>query len=181
MALTQRFDELKKRPMEFDLATSVAFSGHRVCDSEAVRAALAVALPRLVASGFQTFLTGMAVGFDLLAGEAVLQLKASGIPLMLCAVIPYRAQPRHFSAEWHTRYNRLLAEADEIILLQEEYSQGCLHRRNDFLVDHASHLMAWYDGAKSGGTFYTIRRARSRGIVVENLFYEPDLFTHLKL
>ena len=57
-----------------DRRTSVAFTGHRT-----YRGAAADALRRTVgelyARGFRTFLSGMAVGFDLAAAEAVLELR----------------------------------------------------------------------------------------------------------
>ena len=57
-----------------DSRTSVAFTGHRT-----YRGAAADALRRTVgelyARGFRNFLSGMAVGFDLAAAEAVLELR----------------------------------------------------------------------------------------------------------
>lgn len=59
-----------------DPCTTVAFTGHRTYCGEA-SAALAAAIRGLHAHGFRTFLCGMAVGFDLAAAEAVLELRDS--------------------------------------------------------------------------------------------------------
>ena len=46
-------------------------------------------------------------------------------------------------------------------------------RRNDFLVDNATVVVAWWDGVPRGGTAYTLRRARHAGCRVINIY--PDL------
>ena len=67
-----------------DPCTTVAFTGHRTYCGEA-SAALAAAIRGLHAHGFRTFLCGMAVGFDLAAAEAVLELRDSLPGLRLVA------------------------------------------------------------------------------------------------
>lgn len=57
-----------------DPRTSVAFSGHRTYCGDAADA-LHRTVGELYARGFRTFLSGMAVGFDLAAAEAVLELR----------------------------------------------------------------------------------------------------------
>ena len=55
--------------------------------------------------------------------------------------------------------------------------------RNNYLVDHASLLVAWYDGSP-GGTRHTVSRALRRGLEFVNLhplragvaLTEPTLF-----
>ena len=48
--------------------------------------------------------------------------------------------------------------------MQEEYSPGCMQRRNRYLVDHAALLIAVHDGLP--GTQKTIAYAMRRGIEV---------------
>ena len=47
-------------------------------------------------------------------------------------------------------------------MVQEQYSPGCMQRRNRYMVDHASLLIAAHDGLP-GGTRNTIEYALSRG------------------
>ena len=47
--------------------------------------------------------------------------------------------------------------------------------RNNYLVDNASVVVAWWDGAPKGGTAYTVRRARKSRAEVINLFPDPQL------
>lgn len=150
-----------------DPRTSVAFTGHRT-----YRGAAADALRRTVgelyARGFRTFLSGMAVGFDLAAAEAVLELRERAPGVRLIAVIPFYGQEKRFSPADRERFRRVLAEAAETVELSPVYHRGCYAVRNNFLVDNARVLVAWYDGSP-GGTRYTVRRALGRGLEVVNL------------
>ena len=92
--------------------------------------------------------------------------------LRLVAVIPFDGQERRFSPADRERFGRVLAAADRSIVLAPAYHAGCYAVRNNYLVDHASVLVAWYDGAP-GGTHYTVRRALSRGLEFINLHSRP--------
>ena len=165
-----------------DRRTSVAFTGHRT-----YRGAAADALRRTVgelyARGFRNFLSGMAVGFDLAAAEAVLELRERAPGVRLVAAVPFRGQEMRFSPADRERFRRVLAAADHSVTLSPSYHAGCYAVRNNYLVEHAALLVAWYDGSP-GGTHYTVRRALVRGLEFINLHphsaalrqAEPTLF-----
>lgn len=118
--------------------------------------------------GVRTFYTGMAMGFDILAAELVLSLKnAYETPLKLICVLPFEAQCDTFSLEWKERYERILTQCDEKIVLQKEYNKGCYQKRNIFMVDNSDCVLTWYDG-KSGGTRNTIDYALKNSRYVFN-------------
>ena len=50
-------------------------------------------------------------------------------------------------------------------MVQQSYTPGCMQRRNRYMVDHASLLIAVNDGAR-GGTRSTIEYAFKRGVNV---------------
>ena len=118
---------------------------------------------------FALFLTGMAEGFDLLATEAVLKLKTVHTDIRLIAVIPFARQAYRYSKEDQLRYAEIFKQCDDSVLISEHYYKGCFHRRNDYLIDNASSVIAYFDGQPSGGTFYTIQRAMTNKIPVRNL------------
>lgn len=150
-----------------DSLTSVAFSGHRTYCGDAADA-LHRTVGELYARGFRTFLSGMAVGFDLAAAEAVLELRERVPGVRLVAAVPFRGQESRFSPADRERFRRVLAAADSVEVLAPAYHRGCYAVRNDFLVDNACVLVAWYDGSP-GGTRYTVRRALGRGLEVIDL------------
>ena len=92
--------------------------------------------------------------------------------LRLVAVIPFRGQESRFPAVDRERFRRVLAAADHSVTLSPSYHAGCYAVRNNYLVEHAALLVAWYDGSP-GGTHYTVRRALGRGLEFINLHPDP--------
>ena len=161
---------------------TAAFTGHRRYDGECDDALRAV-VRELYGWGFRVFWSGMALGFDLAAAEAVLALRASLPGLRLVAVVPFGGQEARFSHADRARYRAAMASADDAVVLSPVYRAGCYAVRNNYLVDHASLLVAWYDGSP-GGTRHTVSRALRRGLEFVNLhplragvaLTEPTLF-----
>lgn len=108
-----------------DPCTTVAFTGHRTYCGEAA-AALAAAIRGLHAHGFRTFLCGMAVGFDLAAAEAVLELRGSLPGLRLVAVVPFGGQEARFSHADRARYRAAMASADDAVVLSPSTVRGVM-------------------------------------------------------
>ena len=50
-------------------------------------------------------------------------------------------------------------------MVSTQYSPSCMHRRDRYMVDHASLLIAAFDGTP-GGTRYTVEYAMRRGVSV---------------
>ena len=71
--------------------------------------------------GITRFMTGMAVGFDMLAAEVVLSVKGICSSITLMAVIPYSGQAERFSDYNRRRYDALRAQADETVVLSDQY------------------------------------------------------------
>ena len=163
--------------VEAEKNRSVAFTGHQDYDGRADGILRAVVY-RLWSEGFRFFLSGMACGFDLAAAEAVLALRGECAGMELVAVVPFAGQPESFSDADKRRYADVLTAADRTVVLADSYSRGCYYRRNDYLVDHAVRVVAWYI-RRNSGTGYTVRRARHQGIEVLNLYEDkmnPTLY-----
>lgn len=126
------------------------------------------ALVEIYARGFRHFLCGMAEGCDLYFAESVLLLREVHDDVRLEAVVPFRGQADRWTAEQQQRYKSLLVQADQVTVLQEDYSPGCMMARNRYLVNHASLLLACYNG-EAGGTRSTILYARERGLEIQTI------------
>lgn len=152
---------------------SVTFTGHRFIPYgklSILKVALKSIILELYAKGYNNYYCGMAMGFDLLSAEVILSLKTEYKELRLIAVVPYRNQDERFSFADKRRYRSILNRADETIILREDYCQGCLLRRNDYMLAHSNQVIAYFDGENKGGTFYTCRNAQAEGMPVINLF-----------
>ncbi len=152
---------------------SVCFSGHRSIPFQywkQLKQQLKAEIAKTYADGYRYFFCGMAMGFDMLAAEVALSLKSELPDLQVIAVIPHRGQAERWSDAMKAKYDAILRSADKVIILSEHYYNGCLLRRNDYMVLHCSRLIAWYDGQPKGGTFYTCRKATANRLQVINLY-----------
>ena len=122
----------------------------------------------LIRSGVTTFLVGMARGIDIMAAELILQLRVlkPDDNIQLWAVVPYDRQPLSWPPKEKARYNAILEKADKVEYISHDYYNGCLQKRNRYMIDNATHLIAVYDGVQSGGTKQTIDYARKKGLSI---------------
>lgn len=116
----------------------------------------------LMAQGADEFYTGMALGVDTWAAEAVLEKKIPHPEIKLVAVIPCPEQDARWSDEQRRRYRDILRRCDKIIPISPRYSKDCMLKRNRALVELCDVLVAVYDG-KPGGTQYTVNYAKKTG------------------
>ncbi len=120
--------------------------------------------------GCYTFYSGMAMGFDIIAAEIVLLLRETykkAVIKLICAV-PFVGQAAKFRDGWRERYDRIIKNADEVILVSDRYFPGCYQRRNEFMIDNSDFVITWFDG-KAGGTANTLNYAAKNNRRIVNL------------
>lgn len=124
----------------------------------------------LISEGCNTFYTGMAMGFDIIAAEVVSVLKKARLDLdiKLVCVLPYESQGEAFGDFWRKKFYDILSVADEKIVLNKEYHKGCYQVRNIYMVDNCDIVLTWYDG-KAGGTRNTLDYAVKNNRRVKNI------------
>lgn len=135
---------------------SCAITGHRDLPKTLSREKVKAELRALVHAGVQYFYNGLAVGFDLLTAEILVELKVEFPDLHLCGCIPFPGQEKYYSAEDKRRYYKVLEECDDTVVFCSEYQKGCYFIRNDYMVENADVLFA-YCRSQSGGAAYTVR------------------------
>lgn len=118
--------------------------------------------------GYRHFLCGMAQGCDLYFCEAVLALRARHPDVTLEAAIPCPTQADSWPESQRERYRRLVEACDYETMVSARYSSSCMLRRDRYMVDHASLLIAAFDGS-AGGTRYTVEYALNRGLAIVDL------------
>jgi len=136
----------------------------------ALKKALAEQIAELVGDGYTDFLSGMAEGTDTWAALAVLAMKKENPTLRLHCVLPCEGQAEKWSASARELYYSILEQADSVVYVSQEYSKGCMLKRNRYLVDHATCLLAVYNGERRGRTAMTVRYAQKMGreIIIMN-------------
>lgn len=143
------------------------FAGHRpekLTESEdEIRAWLTGQIESAIQEGYVTFMTGMAMGVDIWAGQIVLEQKHIHPEVRLIAVTPYPAFCSKWKEDWKQAYDTLWRQADHRVMISKSFIPDAFERRNHFLVDHASRLIAFYSG-EEGGTHRMIEYARASGL-----------------
>ncbi len=137
------------------------FTGHRQIEENFNSELFENTVNRFIQEGATTFLTGMAIGFDMFAAEYIVKLKEKDPTLKLCACIPCLNQEKYYSLVDKKRYVTILEKCDEKIILSQNYFQGCMHSRNDFMVEKADCMVA-YLLQDNGGTAYTVKRFQKK-------------------
>ena len=122
----------------------------------------------LAEQGVTDFLSGMAQGVDLWSSQIVLDLQKKNPALKLHCVLPCKGQESKWTASAQERYRSILAQANEVVYVGQEYNRDCMLKRNRYLVDHSSILLAVYNGTWRSGTGATVRYAQklNREIII---------------
>lgn len=174
-------DSMKKGELkEFLLSLegkTICFTGHRpnhlpwgynedcdVCKSFLEK--LDNLLSLCVECGFETFISGVALGFDTFACESVLKLKKKNQNIELVLAIPCKNQSEKWGENDKKRYDKIFSKANPVFV-SNEYFQGCFIKRNHFMVDKADLVIACFNGM-NGGTKSTVEYAikKSKNILI---------------
>ena len=140
------------RPSKFPFKLSVNDEKYIKFENNLVEGIL-----ELINEGCRVFYTGMAMGFDIIAAETVILLKKSNIidNIKLICVLPFENQGKGFGEFWQKKFDFVIENCDEKMVLSKDYHKGCYQIRNKYMVDNSDFVLTWYDG-QSGGTKNTI-------------------------
>lgn len=158
------------------IETTCCFTGHRPeklpwRDNEQeprcleLKTRLAQAVEDAYEAGMRHFMCGMALGADFYFCDAVLSLRQRRPGVTLEACIPCEEQAARWRERDRQRYFELVRRCDQETLVQRHYDRGCMLRRNRYMVQRSSKLIAVYNGML-GGTMYTIQYAMKRNLEV---------------
>ena len=146
-------------------------TGHRQIppgEREKIADRLESVIVGLYQRGIRYYGAGGALGFDTLAAQTVIRLRGSCPDMRLILVLPCWTQTRGWRPEDVAEYERIKAQADKIVYTAQQYTPGCMHRRNRHLVDHSG-VCVCYLTKNSGGTAYTVRYAEKNGLKIINI------------
>ena len=146
------------------------FTGHRElpASTEPLYDALLRHITALYDDGCTDFVSGGAMGFDLLAAEAVLALRPLYPDMRLVMILPCLGQERAYSAADKERYRALLDQADMVRYTAHQYYRGCMLTRDRVMAEAAHHCICWLTRS-TGGTAYTVRQCVLRDVPIINL------------
>lgn len=155
-----------------DKIKTVCFSGHRIISEpkEELKNCLRSAITDCIKDGMTNFIAGGALGFDTLAEQVVIELKHKypQITLTLALPCPPEEQTARWSESQRIVYNEILNKADETVIISPHYINGCMQKRNRFMVDNSTKLIC-YLRQNRGGTFYTVNYALKNDKIIIRL------------
>lgn len=164
---------------EIDIFRSVSFSGYRASklrhsinkgcgDYSLIEESIQEAITQLIDRGYNTFITGGADGFDLLATKAILSLREEHKDIKLVVAVPFLGQEASYSEQDREFYEQSLERANHIEIVSYNFHSRAYLDRNDFMLANSSQLICYFDGQR-GGTMYTYNRAKRLSMGIVNL------------
>lgn len=165
---------------------AVAFTGHRPMRLggydettpkwRAVRRALDYEIRTAIADGYDTFITGLALGVDMVAAELVLESKrrlAPEFPIYLVGAAPFIGHTVRWPETARRRIANIVVALDQLVFTSEGgYEAWKMHRRNEWMIDHSAYLIAVWDGQPGGGTYQAVSYATRKGVPIRQI--HPD-------
>ena len=148
----------------------VAGTGHRPDKCEKEYIVRSKARTKLRYSKIETFISGMSPGFDLWAADEALDL---GIKVIAARPWATHSAGKEFE-ELYLRVSNLAIKSVNVSDVDHYTGPQLYHARNEWMVDNATHVMAYLDPATtSGGTLACVKYAKKKGKPVANIWADP--------
>ena len=149
------------------LGRAACFTGHRELprgqELLALHSKLLAEIDRAVSDGITVFFAGGAVGFDMLAAEAIAKLQATYPALQLVLALPCRNHDKSWCDDDRDRLAEIITSGAQVIFVSDEYTTTAMTKRNRFMVDNSELVIAYFDGNPRTGTGATVRYAANTG------------------
>lgn len=147
------------------------FTGHRRLPKdklEQIILRLNREIDNLISQDVTDFISGGALGFDQIAASLIIAKKEMGHKIRLIFALPCRNHDAFWNANQKKLFQDLLLEADKVIYVSEEYSDGCMQKRNRFMVDNSAYCICALLNPFSG-TNQTVNYAKRKGVKIVNI------------
>ena len=132
-------------------------------DCVLLKEVLAEQIRALADEGITEFLSGMAQGVDIWCAGIVINLRQENPALKLRCILPCKGQEIKWAASNQELYYSILKRANDVVYVSQEYNRGCMLKRNRYLVEHSSIILAVYNGVRRSGTGATVSYAQKMG------------------
>lgn len=159
----------------WNIEKACCFTGHRNRDlpfegdrdkqgMKCLVSSLQLYIEQAIDDGYDTFISGMAEGVDLICAEIVHNLiSRGGMDLKLICAVPYEGQgERELSSPVDKYiYNMLIHDCSKVIYVCKKRERSCYQKRNQFMIDHSKRVIGVFKEKQTGsGTLQTINMAK---------------------
>ena len=157
--------EIAKKRMQ-----TCCFTGHRELPPEE-QAEIANRLECVISAQYQKGIryygAGGALGFDALAARTVIRLRENCPGMKLILVLPCLTQTRGWRPEDIAEYERIKAQADKVVYTAQQYTPGCMHRRNRHFGRQQRRVRLLSDQEQRGDCLHRQLRKETRGKCIQ--------------
>lgn len=144
----------------------IAGTGHRPEKSEGELVVRNKIATSLLTSGADVVICGMASGYDLWLGDEAL---SQGIEVW--AAKPWSGHvPRVSDKELYRRVEDEASLVVNVIESDKYPGHWVYQKRNEWMVDNATHILSYFDGGEKGGTWNCIKYARKVNKPIRNIY-----------
>lgn len=152
--------------------STVCFTGHRPDKlggynennqiAIKVKEDLNMTIRNCIFNGYDTFISGGALGVDQWAAEKVLNWRREFPNIKLIIARPFPSQACKWYKDSVDYFNQLCQKANEVIDVNSDpYAAWKMQKRNEWMVDNSDLVVAVWDGS-NGGTGNCVKYAQSK-------------------
>lgn len=128
-------------------------------------------ISKAIEEGYCVFISGMSRDVDMWSADIVTNLKKDNKEIKLICAVPYYGFEQRWTELFKCEYERIVSLADLVVYINREYKKDCFAKRNMWMIDHCSRVIAVWNG-HSSGTGNTVRYAIKQEIEVVNVLQE---------
>lgn len=170
MNLFKNIFKIKEEPKEnaerISIDKTCCFTGHRNFEhpKEIIKEKTYDLINKAITkAGYTHFIVGGAIGFDMLVAEILLELRDNHYPRITIEIaMPCPNQDKYWNDTQKKKYVNILKRTDKKTLVSETYFKECMQKRNKYMVNNSSVVIAYWTGRPSG-TKNTIDYAKNEG------------------
>ena len=181
--------EVSVQAFSCDRLHTCCFTGHRSRDlpfggdirkqgMKCLASSLQLLIVEAIADGYNTFISGMSDGVDLLCAQLVMELAKSGRygDIKLICALPYKEQFAEIvtTADKY-KYSVVIDECDEKVIISDRTDRDRYKKRNSFMVENSSRIIGVMKEKPYGsGTLQTVNMAKRAGIEMKIISLEKN-------
>lgn len=125
-----------------------------------------------IRKGFDYFISGGAIGVDMDFAEYIQHMKfdvedKKYKDIQLEIAVPCPKQDLKWKFEDKQSYALMIERADMVTQVSDKYTPSCMQKRNEYMVNKADKVIAFWNGEEHGGTWNTIQYCRKIGKEIE--------------
>ena len=148
--------------------TTCCFTGHRKLPKykiEDIIKHLDKEVDNLINQGITDFVSGGAIGFDLIAASLIITKKERGREVRLIFALLCPDYNEHWTKSEKQLLFSIVAQADEVVYVSDKYSDDCMRKRNEYMVNRSRYCICALLRERSG-TRQTVSFAEKNGLCV---------------